>query len=199
VQPQEPTTGPVPPQPGVFVPAQALGGPPGAVPPAAGTGVGPVGKRPNQRKRLWIAMVGGILALLCLGGAGVVVSLYDNSTKIQRSAPDAVVDNFLRAYLVNRDDKAASLYQCKAGADLAAISALRTEMVDREKNFDVKVSATWSTLTVGGGDPARKTVTTDLNIAGASDGNTVSRRTETWSFGLVDDDGWRVCTASRLS
>nr|BFE67311.1 hypothetical protein GCM10020092_006120 [Actinoplanes digitatis] len=56
----------------------------------------------------------GILALLCLGGVGVFISFYDEATKIERSKPDAVADQFLRAYLVNRDDKEVSLFTCKA-------------------------------------------------------------------------------------
>ncbi|WP_097318656.1 Rv0361 family membrane protein [Paractinoplanes atraurantiacus] len=142
-------------------------------------------------------MAAGILALLCLGGVGVAVLLYDEETKIDRAAPDAVVDNFLRAYLINRDDNEAALYTCTANADLAAISSLRAEMVSREQNFDVKVSASWSSLVVTDGDATHKSVTADLTIAGFSNGNAVSRRKEAWSFGLVDADGWRVCSATK--
>jgi hypothetical protein len=144
-------------------------------------------------------MVGGIMVLLCLGGVGVFVSLYDEATEIKRTAPDAVVDNFLRAYLVDRDDQEVALYACKSGSDFAALSSLRSEMVNREKNFDVKVSAGWSTLTVTDVSAGRKNVSTDLTISGSTDGNAVSRRTESWSFGTVDQDGWRVCSANKLS
>jgi hypothetical protein len=199
VQPQEPTTGPVPPQPGVFVPAQALGGPPGAVPPAAGTGVGPVGKRPNQRKRLWIAMVGGIMVLLCLGGVGVAVSLYDEATKIDRTQPDTVTDSFLIAYLVNRDDKQARLFTCDA-PNLANIGALREQLVAREKDFDVKVSVSWGALDRAAAGKGQEDVTTQLTISGSSGGQLGSSRNEDWRFRVVDDGGnWRVCDASKIS
>jgi hypothetical protein len=148
---------------------------------------------------LVLAMVFGVVALLCLGGVGVAVSLYDEATEIKRTAPDAVVDSFLRAYLVDRDDKEAALYTCKSGGDLAALSTLRLEMINREKNFDVKVSASWRSLTVVDVDKAHKSVSTDLIISGASDGNTVSRRSEPWSFNVVDDDGWRVCSAAKTA
>jgi hypothetical protein len=177
------------------VPAQALGGPPGAVPPAAGTGVGPVGKRPNQRKRLWIAMVGGIMVLLCLGGVGVVVSLYDDATKIVRAEPDAVVDNFLGAYLVNRNDGEAELYECKSGLDLAELEAYRADIVSREKSHSVGITTSWSSFTVSTtGD--RGTVTTDMTKA-TSNGN--ERITKPWRFDLANQDGWRVCGATELS
>ncbi|HEX5200066.1 MAG TPA: hypothetical protein VFW27_09005 [Actinoplanes sp.] len=149
--------------------------------------------------RLILAMVGGVMALLCLGVAGVVVSLYDEATEIKRTAPDAVVDSFLRAYLSDRDDKEAALYTCRSGGDLAALSGLRVEMINREKNFDVKVSVGWSSLTVTDAGRGKKDVSTSLTISGSSDGNTVSRRTESWSFGVVDEDGWRVCSAGRAA
>jgi len=165
--------------------------PPAAVPP---------GRKPRARRaRLILAIVGGTMALLCLGGVGIFIAVYDKATEIKRTAPDAVVDNFLRAYLVDRDDKEVALYACKSGGDFTALSGLRAEMINREKNFGVKVSAGWSTLTVSDVGSGKKNVSTDLTISGSSEGNTVSRRTESWSFGVTDEDGWRVCSATKLS
>jgi hypothetical protein len=170
----------------------------GGVPVAGGPAPTVVGGKPrNRRLRLWLAMGLGIVVLLCLGGVGVAISLYDGATKIQRSEPDAVVDGFLRAYLVNREDKEVALFTCKTGPDLAAIAALRSEFVTREKEFDVKVVVTWGTLTVSNTGPESRSVATDLIIAGTKNGDTQSRRTETWSFGVVDQDGWRVCSAAK--
>ena len=181
------------------VAAPSPGALPGSLVSAMPTPLQVTAKRPNRRLRLWLAMVAGFLALLCLGGVGVVVSLYDGATKIKRTSPDAVVDNFLGAFLVERDDKEASLYECKSGADLTAISGLRNEMVQREKDFHVTVSATWETFTVSGIEDGKKSVSTDLTIAGSSNGNTQSRRTERWAFDMVDQDGWRVCGAYKIA
>jgi hypothetical protein len=144
-------------------------------------------------------LAGGILALLCLGGAGIFVTLYDNATKIKRSAPDAVVDSFLRAYLVDRDDKEASLYECKSGGSFATIASLRSDMVSREKQFGVKVSVSWGPLPVSDVDQSHKTVAASLTISGASNGDTVSRHTEQWSLGVIDENGWRVCAATKIA
>jgi hypothetical protein len=141
----------------------------------------------------------GLMLLLCLGGVGVFVSLYDGATKIKRSAPDAVVDSFLRSYLVNRDDKEVALYACKSGADFAQLAVLRNDLVGREKNFNVKVNVTWGTLTVSGSGNQQRSVATDLIIAGTSEGVTQSRHTESWTFGVRDQDGWRVCSAAKIS
>ena len=155
-------------------------------------------KRPNRRVRFWLAMGLGIAALLCLGGVGVAISLYDGATEIKRTAPDAVVDSFLRAYLVNRDDKEVALYTCKSGPDLVAISNLRNELVEREKSFNVKVTVTWSSLAIAESGEAQRSVTTDLIIAGTSNGETQSRHTESWAFSLVEQNGWRVCGANEV-
>jgi hypothetical protein len=141
----------------------------------------------------------GLMALLCVGGVGIFVALYDGATKIERTAPDAVVDNFLRAYLVNRDEKEVALYACKSGADFSQLATLRSEMVSREKNFNVKVIVTWGGLTVTGSGDERRSVATDLIISGSSQGETRSRRMESWTFGVVDGNGWRVCSAAKVA
>jgi hypothetical protein len=149
-------------------------------------------KRPNRRLRLWLAMGLGLLVLLCAGGIGVFVSLYDGATAIKRTAPDAVVDNFLGAYLVNRDDNEASLYQCKAGGDFAAIQAYRADITTREKASTVGIRVSWGSLAVAvSGD--RGTVTTDLTKVAGDE-----HLTKTWQFAVVDQDGWRVCGATQL-
>jgi len=127
--------------------------PPAAVPP---------GRKPRARRaRLILAIVGGTMALLCLGGVGIFIAVYDKATEIKRTAPDAVVDDFLRAYLVNRDDERASLYQCKTGGDFSQIENYRSDIVAREKKFSVGILVTWTTFTVRTSG-SNGTVTTDL-------------------------------------
>jgi hypothetical protein len=145
--------------------------------------------------RLWLALVGGVMALLCLGGVGVVVSLYDNATKIKRSAPDAVVDNFLRAYLDNRDDEQAALYECKSGGDFTQIAALRSDVARREKQYSIAVRFTWTSLTIKT-EGGRTTVSTDIFRA-ISDGS--ERISDRWQFQMIDQGGWRVCGALQVS
>jgi hypothetical protein len=136
----------------------------------------------------------GLMVLLCLGGVGVFVSLYDGATQIKRTAPDAVVDNFLGAYLVNRDDSEAELYQCKSGADFAELQAYRADIITREKNSSVGIRVSWSSLTVATKGNSG-TVTTDLTKATV---NGYEHITKPWQFTVVDQDGWRVCGATQL-
>jgi hypothetical protein len=158
------------------------------MPPAAPA----AGKPRNRRARLWLAMGAGIVALLCLGGVGVFISLYDEATEIKRSAPDAVVDNFLGSYLVNRDDEEARLYQCESG-DFTALEAYRGDISTVERDHSVTIRVTWSSLTVAVNE-TEGTVTTELTRT-ASDSARLSDR---WQFGVVNQDGWRVCSATEL-
>ncbi|GAB1643501.1 hypothetical protein [Krasilnikovia sp. MM14-A1259] len=164
---------------------------PAGVPPVQ-PGAAPPRPR-NRRLRLWLAMGAGIMMLLCLGGVGVFVSLYDSATEIKRSAPDAVVDSFLRAYLVNRDDKEAALYMCKSG-DFSNIEAFRADLRTREKDFSIGIRVSWRSLTVAN-TGGQTTVTTDI-VRTITDGS--ERTSDRWRFVMVDQDGWRVCGGSQL-
>ena len=161
--------------------------PPAAVPP---------GRKPRARRaRLILAIVGGTMALLCLGGVGIFIAVYDKATEIKRTAPDAVVDNFLGAYLVNRDDNAAALYECKSGGNFAEIESFRSDIVGREKTYSVGITVSWGSLVValnGNGG----TVTTDLTKATSTGSESI---TKTWRFDVIDQDGWRVCGATQIA
>lgn len=155
----------------------------------------PVKKPRNRRLRLWIALGAGVVALLCLGGVGVAVLLYDEETKIERAAPDAVLDNFLGAYLVNRNDDEAALYQCQSNGNFAEIEAFRADILSREQQFSAGISVTWGSfsVTVSG---KQAEIVTDLTKATSNGNESVTRP---WQFTLTDDDGWRVCGATEFS
>ncbi|WP_433298842.1 hypothetical protein ACQP2F_44590 [Actinoplanes sp. CA-030573] len=168
----------------------------GAPPPAPPLTTAPK-RRPN-RPRLILAILAGVMAILCLGGAGVVFLVYDQATKVDRSEPDVVTDSFLIAYLVNRDDKAAALFTCR-DPDLAEISALRDQLVAREKQFNVKVSVSWGALTRQPVTTGQEDVTTQLTISGSANGQISSSRNEDWRFRVVSQDGsWRLCSGTKI-
>jgi hypothetical protein len=161
----------------------------------------PPGSRPggkgsrfqSRRARLVLGLAGGLMALLCLGGVGAFIVLYDEATEIKRTEPDAVVDSYLAAFLVSRNDQETALYQCKSGGDLNQIVQFRDDTISREKEFSVKIAITWSSLdvNVNGGSG---TVGADLTRTVTGQG----RDSSTWQFAVVDQGGWRVCGARRI-
>lgn len=153
------------------------------------------GRLSTRRGRLWLALGAGVVVLLCLGAVGVIVALYDSATEVKRSEPDVVVDSFLRAYLVNRDDNEAALYECKPGSTLAQIASYRSQVLSDEKKFSLGIRVTWTSLQVSD-QSGSTTVTTQIHRAFA-DGS--ERATDNWIFGMQNQDGWRVCDARRTS
>ncbi len=150
--------------------------------------------RKRRKLRLWVAMAAGVLGILCLGGVGVAVLLYDEETKIERTAPDAVVDRYLRAYLVDRDENQQQLFACKSGGDFAQLEAYRKDIESRESQFSIRIQVSWEDLRVATSG-TRGTVDADLTRA-IQDSEQV---TDSWRFTVVDEDGWRVCGAARTS
>lgn len=158
----------------------------------------PAPERPRRRVRTVLTVVAGVVALLCLGGAVTGYVLYDRATAPDRSAPDVVVDNYLRAFLVDRNDVRADQFVCESSADLNAVQSLRSEIEQREAKFGVSVRVSWGPLSRTGHDGGEK-VTTTLTISGSSDGVQRSSRREDWSFDLEEHEGgWRVCGGSKL-
>ena len=155
----------------------------------------PAPERPRQRLRTVLAVVAGLLALLCAGGAVVGYVLYDRATAPDRSAPDVVVASYIQAFLVDRNDVKANEYACEGQADLGDLRSLRDDLVAREMRFDTTISVSWGALSAKEtGDVA--VVEVDLIISAYVDGISQSDR-QRWRFETRQRDGWQVCTGQR--
>ncbi|MCM0677296.1 hypothetical protein NCC78_21770 [Micromonospora phytophila] len=163
-----------------------------APPPAA-----PAPERPRRRLRTVLTVVASVLAALCLGGVAAGYVLYDRAATPDRSAPDVVVDNYLRAFLVDRNDTRADLFTCEGGGGLGQLRALRDDLVAREKRFGTNLAVSWGSLRVQDqGDSAE--VQVDLIISAYVDGISQSDR-QPWRFTTRLDDDWRVCEGVRAA
>lgn len=158
----------------------------------------PLGRRgrfQSRRARLALALTGGFLTLLCLGGIGAFFVLYEEATEIKRDAPGAVVTSFLGAFLSNRNDQEAALYQCKSGGDLSQLRAFRDDTAKREKDFSVGITIRWQILSVTT-NGSTGTAKVDLNRR-IADGS--GRDGSSWELTVEDQDGWRVCVAKQTA
>lgn len=172
----------------VIVPAQR------AAPEQAGEGPGARTTIPTRRRfPPVLTVLGGMLALLLFGGAGIAYLAYDRATAPDRSAPDVVVDNFLRAYLVDRDDSKAALYAC-GRPRLDEIRAFRSDLEDREARYSIRIHLSWGSLTTEPNGTGRR-VTVDLRRT-IADGSEQAH--DRWQFDVIDENGWRVCGARKI-
>jgi hypothetical protein len=156
----------------------------------------PAPARPPGRLRTVVTVVAGVLALLFLGGVATAFVLYDRATTPDRSAPDVVVDNYLRAFLVDRNDVKANQFTCSGtGRGLNEVRLLRDNLAEREQRFATTISVSWGRLDVQEqGNTAY--VRVNLIISAVVDGITQSDR-QSWQFTTSRvGDTWRVCDAS---
>ncbi|WP_422734915.1 hypothetical protein ACN26Y_09280 [Micromonospora sp. WMMD558] len=147
---------------------------------------------PRRRVRTILTVTAAVFVALLLGGLAAGYVLYDRATAPDRSAPDVVVDNYLRAFLVDRNDTRADLFTCDQPG-VAALAALRAEIEQREANFDVDVRVSWGSLSRSTTEQGESVATT-LSISSSANGQPRSSRREDWTFDVVqDNDEWRVC------
>ncbi|MFI7576195.1 hypothetical protein [Micromonospora sp. NPDC049497] len=158
-------------------------------------GPAPAPERPRRRLRTVLTVVAAVLTSLVLGGIVAGYLLYDRATAPDRSAPDVVVDNYLRAFLVDRNDTRANLYTCDGGGDTGRLRALRDDLVAREQRFGTNLSVSWGSLRVERqGNSAD--VRVDLIISAYVDGISQSDR-QPWRFATkLGDDDWGVCAGT---
>lgn len=147
-----------------------------------------------------LAIFVGIVSLLCVSGLVVAYHLYDNATKPDRSAPDVVVDNYLRAFLVHRDDDEASQYTCADQSGLADFKKFLLDIELREKILSVATSFTWKTTNViGVGSKAFVEVRLTVDTSAASSVGITAESIHDWRFQTVRAIDWRVCGSTAFS
>ena len=136
--------------------------------------------------------------LLCLGGVGVGVDLYDEATAIDRDDPDdRRVDNYLRAYLSIGTTSAPNSLECDQDSGLEPIRAFRADCwtaraaLRRRHRRDLG-TADCRRLRVISGSSRRSSPGPSSNAESS---------VQTWQFTVVDEGGWRVCAraADRLT
>ena len=95
-----------------------------------------------------LAVVAGTLAVLCAAGASVAYVAYDRYTSPDQSAPDVTVNNYLQAYMADRNDVRAKALACDDTSKLTELAALRADLVEREQRFQTTFTVKWGKLDV---------------------------------------------------
>jgi len=139
-----------------------------------------------------------VVAAGTTGAAGIAFFAYDQATRIDRSDPDLVVTNYLRALLNERDETRAALYVCSDASGLSEIRALREQIESQEQELGVVMSVSLEDLQRE--ESGQRVVNVGISIRRAAviDGirQSVADR---WRFKVVNESGWRVCGATKTA
>jgi hypothetical protein len=140
-------------------------------------------------------IIGGGVAIAAAGLGGVVaVRRYDQATKIDRSVPSVVVREYVDALFVRNDDDRVALFTCGRSSQLGQIEDLRHRLTSQDATRGTSTQVVVRSIKSSDGGHS---VETELELNEAA-GVQVRTQVETWRFGLVDEHGWRVCSAERL-
>jgi len=139
----------------------------------------------------------GVVTILCAGAGAILLHIYDNATRPDRTTPAIAVQNYLFQALQANDDTAAAKYSCSA-ASVSAITKFRDDAVAAAKAREDEAGFTWTLGTVqttGNGGIAAVELERDTT----NHGKLIAASTTEWSFDLRDGgDGWRVCGARQV-
>ncbi|HEY0700536.1 MAG TPA: hypothetical protein VGD43_22365 [Micromonospora sp.] len=138
-----------------------------------------------------------MLALLCVGGAGIAFVLYDKATKPDRSAPEVVVRNYLQALLIDRSHVRAEDYTCSEPGQLREIENFAKDVVDRERVLGVSIIVSIERIVVHSENGSSASVGVSVRRSATVDGVPQSL-VDSWNFDLRNEGGWRVCVALRI-
>lgn len=123
--------------------------------------------------------------------------LYKQAAEPDRSNPDVVVYEYVSVFLTDRNDARTADLVCSDQVGLAPMKALRDEIETREKKLGNSTSASLATAEVATAG-TKATVTAEVTLSEVVNDTPIQDR-QRWRFELVNDGGWRVCTAERLS
>lgn len=149
----------------------------------------------NLRTVFVVALAGAVV--LCFGGLIFGYVQYDKIAEPDRGTPSLAVDQYLSARLTDRDEARARLFTCKSPT-LGPVDELLGDVVDREQQFGIRIEVRSSDFVISSVDQSAS-VDANLKIDVPEEGGQSSRSIQRWRFDVVQEDGWRVCAASRLA
>jgi hypothetical protein len=146
---------------------------------------GPKGRRFGGRILLVLAVV---LAAVLIVGGGAAFVIYDKATAIDRSSPEVVVQQFLRAGLTDRDPARVSLFVCR---QWSADEAMKKIAPPADERIFISWGDYVSTRT---GDKATVDVKVQFDLGV---GSVSASSVRSWRLRLENQAGWRVCDLTK--
>lgn len=146
--------------------------------------------------RTILTVAGVMLTVLCLSGGVTGYILYNRASAPERTSPDVAVMNYLRSFLIERNDARAGLYTCQGSDGRLAMEEFREQIQVRERELDVSFLINIEDVSVVREGPSDAVATVVIKRSAWIDGIRQSV-TDRWRFELRDINGWRVCRAEQ--
>jgi hypothetical protein len=162
-----------------------------------GAAAPPAKRTRGQVIRLVLAVVVGVVAVLCIGGAVTGFFVYRKISEPDRSTPGVSLRQYLDAELNQRDDSRAGLFTCRDASGLGPVQALRADLESKERQFHVTITASPE-----GFDPKISDSTASVAVKvrlSVSQNGSFQEEIQTWRFAMRNQSGWRVCAGQQLS
>lgn len=139
-----------------------------------------------------------VVAVVVVLGAtltgAVILRSYDQATHIDRGVAKVVVRQYIDAALVEQDERRSSLFTCGKPGDLSVVADLRRDLEGGEaRNGFATQLAISRSMESGGGSAVE--IELQLNQGMGTD---VRTRIVYLRFHMVNEDGWRVCSAEQV-
>jgi hypothetical protein len=156
--------------------------------------------RPARRRNLKAALliVAGMLAGVLLVVGGIAFTVYDKATRIDRSDPDVVLEQYITSVFDRRDQERAKLFTCGSDSDLGDINRFLDTVTGLEKKYSIAVTV----QVISSRDSIRDdraTVDAKLAMDVPEESGVTSRAVYDWRFPMENRGGWRICGADNLS
>ena len=88
----------------------------------------------RDRRRRYLFGCGAFLLVLCVIGSVAGYVWYDRATRIDRSTPAIVVEQYIYAIFDQRSFSLAEGFECRDGASRQQIQDLMNQIEERERN-----------------------------------------------------------------
>jgi hypothetical protein len=146
-----------------------------------------------------LAVVLGVVSLLCVGGLGTGYLFYRQVSEPDRSTPGVVVRQYLQATFDDRDKSKAARFTCGRPADIGETEKLLADIVSREERFGIRITVGWENF-VAEENKGAATVAVRLKIGVPEQSGQSSESFQQWTFALRHQSaGWRVCAAQQAT
>jgi hypothetical protein len=144
-----------------------------------------------------LAVVLGVMTVLCLAAGAVVFRFYDKATRPDRTTPAIALQNYLYATLQSADPNEALKYAC-ADSSLAALTDFRDAAIAMADAHGDVASFDWTLGAIQAGR-SDGTAAVELERDTKKQGEIVAASTTEWIFDVRNSgDGWRVCAARQI-